>query len=133
MNWSRAIMAGVVGGIAVNLVDIVMHGIVMGEAYKKYPVFSQEQSNPLSFFLVAICIGIPAAILFAQTRNSWKEGIQGGIAFGFWLGVVMFFLPFYDSLIFEGFPYFLSWCWGGINLIGFIIFGTVVGAIYKSS
>jgi hypothetical protein len=133
MNWQRAIVAGLAGGIAINLADFVMHGIIMAETYTKFPVFSQEPANPLWFLLVAICIGIPAAILFAQTRNSWTEGIQGGIIFGFWLGLVTFFPPFYDSLVIEGFPYFLSWCWGGANLISFIIFGAVVGGIYKSA
>ena len=52
--------------------------------------------------------------------------------FGFWLGLVAFFSPFYDSLVIEGFPYFLSWCWGGANLISLVIFGAVIGAIYKS-
>ncbi|MFQ5739337.1 MAG: hypothetical protein ACE5JX_10025 [Acidobacteriota bacterium] len=133
MNWTRAIIAGAVGGIVLNLADFVMHGMIMSKTYAKYPIFIQEEGNPLWFFLLAICTGILAALLFAKTRGSWSAGARGGATFGFWLGLVSFFPQFYNPLIFKGFPYFLSWCWGGIIVIGLVIFGTVVGAIYKES
>ncbi|MGB6002801.1 MAG: hypothetical protein WBI00_20175, partial [Thermoanaerobaculia bacterium] len=89
-------------------------------------------AHPAHFFLVAIVIGIAAAILFARTRGSWPAGIKGGVIFGLFLGCVLFFQSFYNPLVLEGFPYYLSWCWGGIKLIDSVIFGAVVGAIYKS-
>ncbi|MDH3525013.1 MAG: hypothetical protein OES32_15640 [Acidobacteriota bacterium] len=133
MNWSKAILAGVVAGIVVNVSDFVMHGLIMGETYTKYPtVFSQEQASPLYFAAISVCIGITAAILFAKTRGSWGAGWQGGATYGFFLGLVAFFPNFYDSLVIADFPYYLSWCWGGITLIGAVIGGAVLGAIYKS-
>jgi hypothetical protein len=56
---------------------------------------------------------------------------KGGMTFGFWLGLVAFFATFYNPLIFQGFPYFLSWCWGAITLIGWLVYGAIVGAMYK--
>jgi hypothetical protein len=132
MNWTKAILAGVVGGIVATAANFVMHGMIMANTYMKYPVFTREQANPLYFFLVGICIGIPVAILFAKTWKSWPNGVSGGATFGFFLGLVAFFPPFYDSLVIEGFPYYLSWCWGGINLIGFVVYGLTIGAIYKA-
>jgi hypothetical protein len=131
MNWTRAILAGVAGGIATWIANFVMHGMILGSTYMKYEVFTREQANPLHFLLVGICIGIPTAILFAKTRASWASGVAGGVTFGFFVGLVAFFAPFYESMVIEGFPYFLSWCWGGVNLIGFVVYGAVIGAIYK--
>ena len=130
MSFGKAIIAGVVGGIVVNLVDFVMHGMIMANTYPKYEVFAREHANPLHFTFVAICMSIMAAILFAKTRGSWADGLMGGVSFGFWLGMIAFFAPFYNSLIFEGFPYYISWCWGGINLIGYLVLGAVLGLIY---
>ena len=48
-----------------------------------------------------------------------------------WLGWIGFFAQFYPALTIAGFPYYLSWCWGGIELIGWLIFGWVAGALYK--
>jgi hypothetical protein len=133
MNWSKAVIAGVVGGVALNLADWVMHGMIMASAYSKYPVFSQEEANPLLFLAVALCLAIPAALLFAKTRSIWADGLMGGATYGFWLGVVFFFANFYDPLVLEGFPYHLAWCWGGIQLIGYVIMGAVFGLILKKT
>lgn len=132
MNWQKAIVAGVVAGIAMSIAEFVMHGMIMASTYAKYPeVFTQEQSNPLFFLLVAVCISIFAAILFAKTRQCWGDGFKGGATYGLFLGLVMFFVRFYDSLVYDGYPYHLAWCQGGINLIVVVVAGVVMGAIYK--
>ncbi len=131
MNWQKALIAGVVAGVAMSIAEFVMHALIMGNTYKKYPVFTQEQANPLHFLLVAVCISVFAAILFGKTRQSWADGFKGGATFGFFFGMPLFFVRFYDAMVYEGYPYYLSWCQGGINLIVVVIAGTVMGAIYR--
>jgi hypothetical protein len=131
MNWTRALIAGVAGGVVVNIADFIQHGLILGKAYEKYPVFTQTQANPLHFLAIAVLTGIFAALLFAKTRDSWPDGIKGGLMFGFMLGLVYFFQPFYNNLVLEGFPYHLGWCWGGVNLVDSVLFGAVVSLIYK--
>ena len=134
MNWTRALVAGVVGGIVMWIADFLLHGFVMGGTYMKYPeVFTQEPSNPLLFLVIEILIGIPAAIIFAKTRQSWAEGVKGGLSFGFWIGLLGFFPQFFNSLVIKDFPYFLSWCWGGITLIVALILGIVLGLMIKKT
>ena len=133
MNWSKAILAGVVAGAVRTIADFVMHGIIMANAYGKYPVFTQEEAGVHYFFLVSISIAIFAAILFGKTRASWGEGLMGGVTFGFYLGLVFFFAHFYSPLVLEGFPYHLAWCQGGIDLIGFTILGGVLGLMMKKA
>lgn len=132
MNWGKAILAGAVGGVVVNLYSGLMHGFIMSETYKKHALLSQNPSM-IWLFVVSITIGIGGGLLFAKSRDSWGAGVKGGVTFGFWMGVVTFFAHFYNPLIFEGFPYFLSWCWGGITLIGWMVFGAVASLIYKES
>ena len=132
MNWTKIIGGGVVAGIAVSLVDWLLHGVVMADAYKKYSdVFSQEAANPVWFFVVAITVGIFFTILFAKTRSCWAEGAKGGMVYGFWVGMLAFFINFYDPLVIDGFPYHLAWCHGGIGLIGIVVGGAVIGLIIK--
>ncbi len=132
MNWTKALLTGVVGGIVVCIYNFLVHGFIMGATYTKYPVFRQGAS-PIWFFVVAIVVAIPAAVIFAKSRSSWAAGIKGGIIFGFWLGLVSFFAQFYNPLVFSGFPYYLSWCWGGIIIIGWMLFGVIAGLIYKEA
>jgi len=132
MSWSKAVLAGVAAGIATNIVDFVNHGVLLSETYVSMPeVFAQEQANPAYFVAISICTGIAASILFAKTRDSWAAGWTGGATFGFWLGLVAFFGQFIHSLVIEGFPYYLGWCWGGTTLIAAIVGGAVLGAINK--
>jgi hypothetical protein len=132
MNWTRVILGGLAAGIVTNLADFVTHGMIMANTYKKYDqVFSQTQANPAKFFAISMAVGVFVAILFAKTRASWPEGVKGGLAFGFWFGLAMFFMNFYNPLVIAGFPYFLSWCWGGIGLIDGLVAGAVLGAIIK--
>lgn len=132
MNWPKIAIAGLVAGVVGNLYDFAMHAGIMANTYLKYSeVFSQEQASPLHFFLVSICVWIAVAILFAKTRGSWSPGWKGGAAFGAFFGIAIFFTNFYHPMVLEGFPYHLAWCWGGINLLGAIVGGSVLGAILK--
>lgn len=134
MNWSKAILAGVVGGIVMTIADFVTHGMIMASTYMKYPeVFRQDEAGVHYFFLVGIMISIMAAILFGKTRSAWADGLMGGVTFGFFLGLVVYFTNFYNPLVIEGFPYYLSWCWGAINVISFVVLGAVLGLMMKKA
>ena len=58
---------------------------------------------------------------------------MGGVTFGFFLGLVAYFTNFYNPLVIEGFPYYLSWCWGAINVISFLVLGAVLGLMMKKA
>ncbi len=132
MNWTKMLIAGVAAGVAMNLADWVMHGMIMANTYAGLPeVFTQEQANPGWFFLVAVCLALAAALLYAKTYDCWSGGLPGGVRFGVCLGLVVFFVPFYNALVIDGFPYYLSWCQGGMNLISMTIAGAVIGLLYK--
>ncbi len=134
MKWNRIIVAAMVGGIVMWLASFVLHGLVMGGTYMKYPeVFIQEEGNPLWFLILEILIALPAAVLFAKTRGSWSEGIVGGVTFGFWVGALGFFAQFFNPLVIEGFPYYMGWCWGGINMLVALCLGAVLGALIKKA
>jgi hypothetical protein len=130
MRWNRIVPAALVGGIAMWLASFVLHGIVMADTYVKYPeVFTQKQANPFWFLAIEFLIALPAAVLFSRTRSAWPAGIGGGAMFGFWVGAIGFFAQFFFPLVIEGFPYYLGWCWGGINLIVSVLLGAVLGVI----
>lgn len=131
MNWTKALIAGLVAGIVMWIADFIMHGMILGPTYAKYPVFTQTQANPVKFLLIAVCIAITIAILFARTRESWKDGVGGGATFGFFVGLVYFFHGFYNPLVLEDFPYYLSWAWGGTYMVDAVVAGIVIALIYK--
>lgn len=125
-------MAALVGGVVMWLVSFVLHGLVLGSTYMKYAeVFTQEQANPLSFLVIEVLIAFPAAVIFARTRGSWAPGLGGGLTFGFWLGLIGSFAQLFSPIVIEGFPYYLGWCWWGVNLITTLALGATFGLLIK--
>ena len=70
-------------------------------------------------------------MIFAKTRGSWAPGIGGGLAFGFWLGLISGFAQHFNPLVLEGWPYYLAWCWFGINILVTLTMGAVFGLVLK--
>ena len=133
MNWTKILLATVVGGVMMNITEFVLHGVILGNTYTKYPdVFTQTQANPVYFLVIAVMITLFAAILFSKTRSCWADGWKGGATFGFFLGLVAFWARFYDALTVDGYPYFLSWCQGGSVLIALTVMGIGLGLVLKN-
>ncbi len=132
MNWTKVGLAGLAAGVVVNIYDFLMHGIVLGDTYASLPeVFSQEQANPLYFFLISVCFWLAASILFEKTRMSWADSFKGGATFGFFMALPGFFTVFYNALVIEGWPYSLCWSWGLIGVTGGILGGGILGLIQR--
>ena len=131
MNWIKVILAGVAAGIVVWLVNFVLHQVIMGPTYMEHSAFTREEASPFLFLFVSICVAITVCILFARSYKCWPAGWKGGAIFGFFVGLAAFFTNFYLPLVIAGFPYFLAWCWGGINVINGVIGGAVLGLVYK--
>jgi hypothetical protein len=133
MSRPKTLLAGALSGIAMMAVNFVTHGVLLADTYRRYPeVFDQEGGGPLWFTLICVLIGVALAILFAKTRRSWAAGIAGGLVFGALVGVVQFFTNFFDALVYEGFPYYLAWCHGTIDVIAFTASGAVLGSMIRS-
>ncbi len=129
----RVLLAGLAGGVVMWLVSFVLHGVIMGSTYMKYPdVFSPESGNPLWFLVIEILIAVPAAVIFGRTRASWAHGVGGGMAFGFWLGLIGSFAQFFSPLTIAGFPYYMAWCWWGMNLLTSLALGATLGAMLRA-
>lgn len=133
MNWTRIALAGLAAGVVTWISDFVQHGMILGPTYMRLDeVYTQTPANPAWFLLISVTIALMAALLFARTRGSWAPGWKGGLTFGFFLGLVIFFQRFFDPLVIEGFPYHLAWCQGGVSMINSLLAGTVIGSIVKA-
>ena len=128
----KTLVGGILAGLVMMVANFVMHGVIMADTYTRYAdVFTQEGGNPAWFAVVSVLIGVVLAILFRRTRRTWASGVVGGIVFGLLVGATHFFMNFYDALVYEGFPYYLAWCHGGMDLIAYALGGATLGAVVK--
>jgi hypothetical protein len=135
MQWSKVLIAGAVGGVVNAVYGFVMHALIMGNTYSRYApeVFRQDGSGMAWFITLPIVLGLVGAAFFAKSRSAWAAGPKGGAMFGFWVGLIGFIANFYTPLIYTGYPYYLTWCTGSILLIGWVVVGAVIGAMYKTT
>ena len=127
-TWLGAIAGGVVGWLG----SFLLHGVVMGATYIRYDeVFTQEQANPMWFLLTAFLVSLAAAYVFDRTRDKWPAGLSGGLCFGALVGAIIGFTNFYWPLVFLGFPYYMAWCWLGIDVIVYSLMGAVFTIFIK--
>ena len=120
----KALVAGAVGGVALSVYEFIMHGMIMANTYA---------GNPMWFPVIAILMGLAAGVLFGKTRTMWAHGPKGGATFGMWIGLIGGIAAFYNPLTISGFPYYLAWCWFGITVLGWVVYGAVAGLMYKSA
>lgn len=134
MQWSKALIAGAVGGVVNAVYGFVMHVLIMGNTYRKYTpeVFREDESTMMWFIIIPILLGVVGGLFFAKSRSAWAAGLQGGATFGFWVGLIAFVSNFFMPLMITGYPYYLTWCTGAIYLIGWTLVGAVIGAMYKA-
>jgi hypothetical protein len=134
MNWSRVVLGGVVAGVVMTVANFVMHGMILSGTYVKYPqVFAQEGGGEPWFAVIGIVVSLVAAIAFGKSRGSWADGWSGGATFGALLGLTVGFVNFYWPIVLDGFPYYLSWCWLGVDVIAFVLSGAVLGVMIKKA
>ena len=135
MNWGRALGAGLAAGFVQNIVNFVLHGLVLGGMYLDQPAFVQEPENMAMqivwFLVIALVLGVAASLLFTSSRQSWQPGAKGGFHFGVLLGAVVGFQQFYLTLVVNDFPYHVAWLWLAVEMISFGVGGMVLGAIVK--
>ena len=133
MNWGRAVVAGLVAGIVQNIVNFVLHGLILGGTYEGQAAFVQEEDPAVFawFTVIALVIGVVAALFFASSRQSWQAGPRGGLHFGILLGAVVGFQQFYLTLVINEFPYHVAWIWLAVEIISFGVGGMVLGAMVK--
>ena len=131
MNLGKALIAGVVGGIVLTLLQFVGHGVVMGDMYAADAALFDQTINPAWFFALGVLHGCVAAYFFARTRSAWGAGMNGGIMFGAFIGLMAFVAAFYQSVVLVSYPYAMSWYAGITDIASWIGYGATVGAMYK--
>lgn len=132
MNWTKVVLAGIAGGVVMVVAGFVMHGMILAPTYVEHAdVFNQEQSGPAWFAVIGVVLSLLVAILFAKSRSAWPAGWQGGAVLGLLVGLVVGFTSFYWPIVIADFPYFLAWCWLGVDAITYTLAGIVIGLVYR--
>jgi hypothetical protein len=112
------------------VIDFVVQGNLLA-AYYSQPPFRQDTN--MAWMIVGDFV---AALVFAwfylAVAGSFAPGVSGGATMGFYTGVLVNFpSAIFMYLMFQGFPYFLSWIWIVYGVFWYVCAGAIAGAINK--
>ena len=130
MDFKKFLAIGLAVGIAANIADSLVHGQLLADFYA-HPPFRQGV-NPGWMILGDLVAGFVFAWFYLAVAGSFAPGVPGGATMGFYTGVLVIFpSAIFMHLMFEGFPYFLSWIWIVYGVAWYVCAGAIAGAISK--
>ena len=130
MDFKKFLVIGLAVGIAASAVDFVVHGSLLAEFYS-HPPFRQGV-NAGWMVLTDVVAAFVFAWFYLAVAGSFAPGVPGGMTMGFYTGVLMIFpAAIFMYLMFEGFPYYLSWIWVFYVIVLYVGAGAIAGAINK--
>jgi hypothetical protein len=130
MPVSRFLVTAAAVGVAVNVYDFLVHGLLLqGPLYSHLPLMRTDMSLPL-----LVVTDFVAALVFVwvyqRARPSFGAGPAGGAVFGLYAGVLVNFPTWIGShLLLQGFTYGLAWAWTLAGVAWGILAGAVAGAL----
>jgi len=130
MPVSRLLLTTAAVGVAVNVYDFLVHGLLLQRPlYSHLPLMRTDMSPPL-----LIVTDFVAALVFVwvyqRVRPSFGAGPAGGAVFGLYAGVLVNFPTWIASyLLLQGFTYGLAWAWTLAGVVWGILAGAVAGAL----
>ena len=131
MNVKKLLLATVVVGVVMNIVDFLVQGQLLAGLYATLPLFKREPPIPWLVFgdFVSALVFV---WVYDRVQSSFGGGVKGGATYGLYAGILINFPTWiFAHLIFEGFPYSLAWTWTLVGVVWCVIAGTVTGALYK--
>ena len=133
MKSGKFWMAVVAAGVVANVVDFLLHGMVLQNMYYAKITDLFIQGGSPAFFVVGDFVGMfVLAMVYDKVSGSFDKGWKGGALFGAYAGVLITFPgAIFYHLMFKGFPYALSWIWIVTGVIAYAINGAVLAAVYK--
>lgn len=130
MNVPKLVVAWLVVGVVMNVLDFLIHGFALASYYAQL-TFMRQGVSPAWFVLVEFVFALVFVVVYDRLYATATASAGRGAAFGFWAGLLLSFPANIGmSLMFNGFPYWLAWVWTASGLITLTISGAVAGALY---
>ena len=124
-------IAALAGGLVVNIVDFVVMGTVFPNMFFAHMSIMNQTTNPIWYVAGDFVAAIVFTWVYDKVYDSFGGGMKGGMTYGMYAGVLMYFPGMiFMHLMFQGFPYSLSWAMTIYGIIWAMILGTVVGKLY---
>lgn len=132
MNKSKCWLALLVAGLVVNVLDYVVQGKLLTNAFYSHLAWARQDA-PVYWFVIGDFVAVAVFIwVYGKVAAAFKDGAAGGACAGFGLGVLVNFPAWeFTHLMVKDFPYSLTWINTLYGILWYVIVGAIVGGIMK--
>jgi hypothetical protein len=130
MNVPKLVVAWLVVGVVMNVLDFLVHMLALGSYYAQL-TFMRQDVSPALFVLVDFVFALVFVVVYDRLYATSTKSVGRGAAFGFWAGLLLSFPANIGlHLMLKDFPYWLAWVWTVSGIVTLTISGAVAGAFY---
>jgi uncharacterized membrane protein YagU involved in acid resistance len=130
MNISKLVVAWLVVGVVMNVLDILVHGVGLSGYYAQM-TFMRHDMSVTSIVVTEFVFALVFVVVYDRLYATTTTSVGRGAAFGFWTGLLLSFpanIGMYVMI--NGFPYWLSWVWTLSGMVTMTVGGAVAGGLY---
>lgn len=133
-NISKFFIAAIVVYIAKQILDFLVHGLILGPTYEKMTdVWRPDMDDKMWVMYVT---GIVFSLLFVYiyhffSKGHFKTGLTKGFCYGLLIGLLMIGGGMFNDYATFNLTSSLVWQWFIYVMIQMIIYGLLVSLIYK--
>lgn len=133
MKNSKFWLAVLVAGVVANVLDYIVYGMWLEGAYfKQNTMLFAQDTNPTWYVVGDFIAVFVFAWIFNKVSGSFGSSVQDGAKAGLYLGIFANFpLWIFIHLMFNGYPYSLSWISTIYGIIWYVIVGAIIAAVMK--
>lgn len=133
MKSSKFWIAVAAAGVAMNVVDFVLQGMIMDKMYySKHLDLFNMMANPAWYILGDFVAVLVLAWVYDKVSSSFASGWMGGAMYGLYAGILVNFPgQIFLHLYIRGFSYRLAWFNTIYGIVWAIIAGAIFVAVYK--
>lgn len=132
MNYKRFIIAVVVCYIAMQIMDFIIHAVMLGETYQLLAGTVMRTGEDMKMWPMYVCSFIFILMfVLIYTHGVKGKGIIEGVRYGIYIGLLYCIYNAFGQWAVYPISAWLAWMWVISGLIEMIILGLIVGAIYK--
>ncbi len=128
------LIATLVIGIAANVLDYLIHGLILQSVYTGNACFADLSGVAVTVWLIIadFVLALVFTVFYGKVQSSFTKSPAGVMVYGMILALVIC-IPanVMVALMIKGFPFWLCWAWTLAFVIEFAVYGLILGFMTK--
>lgn len=131
MNVKRFILASLSVYITFQVLDFIIHGLILASTYQALPHLWRPDMMSLMWIMYLSSLFMSFVFVYIFAKGYENRGVPEGLRFGIVMGLFMNVIGMFSQYAMYPIPFSLTIQWFLYGMAEFIVAGIVVSAVYR--